>query len=748
MFARGRPRIVFTAIPNLVKHFWHILLNEDEPLTLRASVPIGIALTLAARGVAAQADAPTPLSEVVVTASRVDLLGKALAASSGVITREELTLRPAYRVGQLLESVPGLVVTAHSGEGKANQYLARGFNLDHGTDIANFIDDIPINRSTNAHGQGYSDINFIIPDTLEGIAFTKGPYHPEIGDFGAVVSEHMRLADVLPNTFSISAGTLGDDRTYLGGARALDADHRVAAALDASKVDGPFEPPNAFKAWRALARLSEGSPENGYDVTFMYYKGEGFFTTDQPVRAVGEGLISRYGTLDPTDGNRSERLSLSAHDVVSGGDWRFAASAYYVRSRMTLWNNFTHFLEDPVRGDQEQQDETRDLAGGTLIFISQRRLLGLPSDTTVGVQGRYDGVYVDRRHTQNRTVLDYCTLLYPDGSVTQYSIGESACTANLVTLGDLGLYIANTTHWRPWLRTEVGVREEIYWGRDRSLLPGSVFFDHAYHQTATLLQPKGTIVIGPLAQTEIYVSAGRGFHSDDIRGVSGTAPLEGIPATAGPTPLIVKADGEEVGVRTNIVPRLQIQLAAFNIHLASELVYDQDQGEDQAGPPSERDGFELSAEYHPVRWLELNTDLSFSHARYVDVSYDVLLNDYGFNGYYIPNAPHFIGSVGALVDNLGPWYGGLQVRLLGAYPLLPDNSRTDAGYSATNVTVGYKINRQLRAQLEIFNLFDVKANGGAYAYTTVIPDGRGPVLDHQFHPIEPISARFTLTARF
>ena len=705
---------------------------------------------LSTEAAAAADGGPTStVSEVVVTASRVDLTGFAVTASQGQITREELKLRPAYRVGQYLESVPGLVVTVHSGEGKAYQYLARGFNLDHGTDIANFIDDIPINRPTNAHGQGYSDLNFLIPETLGGLEFTKGTYYPAIGDFGAVASVHLQVADEIPDQISASAGTLGDESVFVGGSSRFAGNNRIMAGAEYSHVDGPFAPGNDFKKYAGILRFSHGSAANGYDLTAMYYKGDGLFTTDQPLRAVREGLISRFGTLDPTDGNRSERFSLSGRYNTSGAHWSLKSSAYYVRSRQTLFNNFTHFLEDPVNGDQEQQDETRDLAGGAIALTWQAKFGAIVSDTTVGVQGRYDGLYVDRRHTVRRQVLGYCEQLNTDGTVTPYSIGQPACAASQVKLHDIGLYGENSTRWTPWLRTNVGVREEVYGGTDRSLLPGTVFSTSPYSQDITLLQPKGSLVLGPWAKTEIYISAGRGFHSDDIRGVSGTVPLEGIPRAAGATPLLVRADGEEIGLRTGLIPRTQIQLVAFNINLQSELVYDQDQGEDQAGPPSVRDGIEFSAQYRPWQWLEVNTDLSFSHARFDLADRAALVNDFGDVGTYIPNAPDFVGSFGLLIHTLGPWYGGLQVRVLGSYPLVSDNSERDAGYTETNIDVGYKLSRKLRAQVEVFNVFDIRANAGAYHYTTVIPGDNGvPTADHQTHPLEPLSARFSVTAFF
>jgi outer membrane receptor for Fe3+-dicitrate len=686
--------------------------------------------------------------EIVVTASRLDLLGKVITASQGSVTQEELSLRPAYRVGQLLESVPGLVVTLHSGEGKAPQYLARGFNLDHGTDIANFIDDIPINRSTNAHGQGYSDLNFIIPQTLAGLDYTKGTYYADIGDFGDVASDHIRIVDVIPTQISASAGTLGDEALFLGGARSLGTDARVTAGFDASHVDGPFNPPNDFRKYAGLVRFSQGAADNGDDLTVMYYKGDGRFSTDQPVRAMTEGLIGRYGVLDPSDGSSAERLSVSGHGAWTRGDWSLVSSAYYVHSRQTLWNDFTHFLEDPINGDQEQQDETRDLAGGQAAVKLKSKVGGVDSQTTLGVQGRHDDIFVDRRHTVDRHVLDYCELLNPDGvTAVKTDVGSPYCTADRVQLGDVGLYVENESHWTPWLRTELGLREEVYAGQDRSLKPGGIFSTTPFTDSVTLFQPKASFVFGPWWSTEFYLSGGRGFHSDDLRGVSGTVPLEDLGGTSR-APLLVKADGAELGLRSSLIPKLQVQIAVFNIRLNSEIIYDQDQGEDQPGPPSDRYGVELSAEYRPVHWLELNTDLSFDHARFVGTSAADLLNKFGDSGSFIPLAPVFIGAFGAIVDNIGPWYGGLQVRSLGPYALVSDNSERDVGYTETNVDVGYKFSRSLRSQLDIFNLFDVKANAAAFYYTTDIHDGLGPTADHQIHPLEPISARLSVTQYF
>ena len=682
--------------------------------------------------------------EIVVTASRADLLGLAATASQGEITKEELKLRPAYRVGELLESVPGLVVTVHSGEGKANQFLARGFNLDHGTDIANFIDDVPINRPTDTHGEGYSDLNFLIPETLGGLEYTKGTYYPSVGNFGDVASVHLHTANEIPTQITLAGDTFSGFSAYAGGSRAVGADGHLLAAFEFNRVNGPFIPPGDFNKYAGTLRYSSGKPTDGFDLTGQYYHGTGLFSTDQPARAVTRGLIDRYGTLEPTDGTNNDRLSVSGHFARQGDNWKYVLSGYYVRSSQTLYNNFTHFLEDPVNGDQEEQSESRNLLGGAGAFTYNAKIGGIESDTTIGVQGRRDAIALERSHTLQRVPLTYCELLHADGSVTQYSIGETRCTYDRVKLYDVGLYVENTTRFTPWLRTNLGIREELAGGTDRNLLPGRPFSVTPFTQDVTLFQPKGSITVGPFAKTEVYFSAGRGFHSNDIRSVSGTVLLENIPGFALPTPLLVKVGSEEVGLRSDLIPKAHVQFAAFLLHVGSEQTYDQDQGEDLPGAPSRRYGFELSGQYLPVHWLEVNADLSYSHARYV--------GDYasfGDTGTFIPNAPEFVGSFGVLVDNLGPWFGGLQVRVLGSLPLISDNSARDKGYTETNVNVGYAFTPHLKAQLQIFNLLNEKANAGAYYYTTIIPGDNGvPTADHQNHPLEPISARFSVTATF
>jgi len=663
------------------------------------------------------------------------LLGSAATASQGSITSKEVALRPIYRPGQLYESIPGLVVTIHSGEGKANQYLIRGYNLDHGTDFANFVDDMPVNRPTNTHGQGYSDVAFLIPQIVSGIDYTKGPYYAAIGDFGSVASSHTRIANEIPNQAIATIGTDGYQSLVAGGTYHLSDNRRLLGALELSHYEGPWKPGQDFKKINAVLRYSEGTATDAVSLTGMFYKSAGGLITDQPLRAIEAGTIDRFGTLDPTDHSRSLRYSLSAHIDKLLGPGKFSLSLYAIHSTMTLWNNFTHYLDDPINGDQEQQDEDRTTLGGAATYALHNDIGTIVSDTVFGFQGRYDTNFDDRRHTVGRTtILGYCTFEQEDGSVLDYPTIDGYCNADRVHLLDLAPYVQNTLRWTSWLRTVAGIREEYYQASDISRTTGASGRGHQW-----LFQPKGSLILGPWAKTEFYFNAGRGFHSDDVRGVFGTVPEEGIPLAGGKTSLLAQTTGYEVGIRTDIVPKLQVQLAAFQQDFVSELVYNPDSGQDEAAAPSRRKGVEISGQYHPFRWLELNADLAFSRPRYRTDD----LAAFGLAGPYIADAPNFIYSAGLLIDNLGPWSGGLQWRRLGTHRLSDgDKNPIDPGYSEFNLDVGYALPHGLRLGGSVFNLFNGHDNAADYYYTSRLPgEPAAGLTGFQVHPLEPRSAR-------
>jgi outer membrane receptor for monomeric catechols len=649
---------------------------------------------------------PNQVQEVVVTASTLDLLGQATTSSEGAVTKQELELRPVYRVGQLLETVPGLVVTVHSGEGKANQYLLRGFNLDHGTDLSTFVDGMPVNERTHAHGQGYTDLNFLIPELAAGVHFTKGPYYAAEGDFSSVGSVRMGMVDDLATTLSVSAGTVGDQRLFAGTTFDVKGGKLIAAG-EAVHLDGPWDHPDDLKKVNAALRWAADDAS----LTAMYYRGTWNATTDQPERAIDQGLIGRFGTLDPSDGGQAERFSVSGEIRRDVGDVQLAANAYAIRSQLTLWNNFTHFLEDPVNGDQRAQNDRRTVLGGAAGVTLSRPVFGLDADWAFGVQGRYDRVYVDARHTRARAVL---------GTVLADNVRE----------GSFGVYGEGTLHFGELVRAVGGLRWDRFHAEDENIVGGA-----SGDQDEGIWQPKGSLIFGPWAKTELYLSAGRGFHSNDVR--AGT--LNDVGSVARP-PFLVKSTGYEIGVRTSAIPHVQAAATLFQMQFDSELTYNADAGATEAGRPGRRRGLEITAQYRPARWIELNANVAISRARYTD-------GDPA--GSHIEDAPALVASAGMLIDNLGPWFGALEVRDLGPHALVPDNSKRSEGYRELNLDVGYKLTDRIKVQLDVFNVTNSRDDAADYFYADRLPgEPAEGVEDLHIHPLEPRSARIAVTAVF
>jgi hypothetical protein len=682
---------------------------------------------------------------VTVTAERTSLVGIATTSSQGEVVQQELQLAPAYRPGQLLETVPGLVVTSHSGEGKANQYLLRGFNLDHGTDLATFLDDVPINQPTHAHGQGYTDLNPLIPELVESVQFTKGPYFADIGDFGSVGSDHITLLDTIDDQASVGVGTFGFQRLFTAGSRAAGSGV-VLGALELQHYDGPWVHPDDQRKVNAVVRYSEGAGDNGFSLTAMYYRDLWNATTDQPVRAMSTSYMSslgltpvdRFGSLDPTDAGTAETARLSGQYHQDFGTGHFDANVYYVYNRLTLWNDFTHFLIDPVNGDQEAQHENRNTVGGQASYDIPAHIFGIDNDFLAGIWSRVDGNDVSRDATKDRVYL-------------------STTEADRVALFSLAGYIQDTTHWTDWLRTILGVREDYMNGADAGTNDGTA--------SATLFQPKGSLVLGPWLNTEFYVSAGRGLHSDDLRGVT-QAEREGIAGA----PLIAKSDGAEVGMRSNILPNLAATVTVFQIDFQSETTYDPDVGQDTAGPPSHRYGIEFNTTYQPFDWLEIYTSFAASHARYTE-PYD---DGTGHLGTYIPNAPDAIASAAAYLRNLGPWSGSIEYRYLGNYPLTsgpcvnsaavhdfgaaatscsnaptPMGQVNGKGYGELNLEGNYAFGAGWKAGVGIYNLLDTHGNAAEFYYVDRLP-GEPPagMADLHIHPLEPRAFHFTVSKTF
>jgi len=694
--------------------------------------------------VAASTETTAPVEEITVTSARLNLIGSATTASEGLVDAGELALTPAYRPGQLLETVPGLVVTLHSGEGKANQYLMRGYNLDHGTDLATFIDGIPVNEPSHAHGQGYTDLNFLIPELAGGLEYTKGTYYAAQGDFAGVGSVHIAYLNTIPDEVSVSGGSWGFGRLLGAGSIRL-AGGNLLGALELQHYDGPWVTPGDQRKINALVRYSEGDQLDGYSLTTSFYHDEWNAQTDQPERAIAQGLISRFGELDPSDQGQAQRVNLSWQYFSTIGGGQLTANFYGFNNQLTLFNNFTHFLVDPVNGDQEEQHENRWTAGGAVSYGHDAEVFGFPSAWTFGMQSRNDDNVVSRLPSKNAEPLS------PADDPLGYSESDQ------IHLGSNAAYAQVMTHWNYWFRTVLGLREDYQHGSDSGTNYGTA--------SSALFQPKGSLIFTPVDTTEFYVSAGRGFHSNDLRGVN-QATIQGVPGAA----LIASETGEEIGVRQQLLgQKIALTLAVFNLDAKSQTVYNPDLEHDTAGPASRRTGYEINFTYQALRWLEFYASLSQDRARF-KTPFD---DGTGHLGEYLPNAPFATGSFNVYVKNLGPWSAGLEYRYLSAFPLssgpcadsavakdfpgqtscanapTPRGQVNGSGYGEWNSDVHYDLARGWNLALGVYNLLNKKADAMQYWYVDRLQgEPAYGTADLHVHPLEPISLRVTISKVF
>lgn len=685
-------------------------------------------LTVASLVSAASAHDPTSaqLEETVIVGKRTDLLGLTPAASEGIASGEELRARPILRRGEVLEAVPGMVVTQHAGGGKANQYFLRGFNLDHGTDFAISIDGMPVNMRTHAHGQGYADMNILIPELVEHLDYYKGTYTARNGDLSSAGSADFHLFDALPRGFATVEGgehnyyrgvfgdtiALGQDVTGKGGTKPAP---RLTFAGEYTYYDGPWDLPEEFNRWNGFLRYFDGNADNHFSLTLMGYHGDWQSSDQIPLRAIQDGRLDRFGNTDPTNGGDSQRYSAQLHWQTSDGDYSTRLNLYGVYYDLNLFSNFTYFLDDPDRGDQFEQSEKRFIVGGDL---SRRwgglQFLGRETEVTVGLQTRTDfidgiGLY----DTENRTRFN---------TTRQDDVTESS----------VGVFAESSVRWTPWLRTVVGVRADAFLFDVNADTRGNSGDDWA-----GIVSPKFTAILGPWAKTEFYLNFGTGFHSNDARGVTTTRD----PSTDDPVPPVdplVRTIGAEFGIRTQLIPKVTATLAAWYLESDSELLYVGDAGTNEPGPGSRRYGLEAALYWAPTDWLTIDAELALTHAR---------LKNSGAAD-YIPDSVPWMFSGGFVLGAQGQqpgWFAGTRVRAFGRRPLIEDNSVKGRETFTVNANVGYRAERW-EAAVECLNLLDREDNDIEYFYASRLQgEPAGGFDDVHLHPAEPrmFRARFT-----
>jgi len=643
-------------------------------------------------------------------------VGTSDAASQGTITPQLIEARPMLRPGEVLEYVPGVIITQHSGDGKANQYFLRGFNLDHGTDFLTTINHMPVNMPTHAHGQGYSDINFLLPELVSRVAYKKGPYFAEEGDFSSAGAADIDYYTKMPKGIaSLGLGSNGYRRAMAANSFDAGPGH-LLYGFELFHNDGPWINPEDYRKLNGVLRFSQGTNADGYTVSLMGYTGKWNATDQIPQRAVDDGTISRFGAIDPTDGGKTSRysLSLDRHKTLENGAV-FHMDVYAIKYRLNLFSNFTFFLDNPFPvGDQFEQSDERTIVGLTPSWV---------------FNGKWDERQVTHKFGLDARRDDIDVALY---STTARDRFKTVRSDKVVQTGS-GLYYENTLQWTDTFRSIAGVREDFYGARVDSGTAAN-----SGTTSAHITSPKLNFVFGPYDKTEYFLNYGQGFHSNDARGTT--------IATATKVPALVKTRGEEIGMRTERVLHLQSSLSLWRLALDSELVFKGDAGTTEASRPSLRRGIEWSNRYIPHDWLLVDLDLSASRAQFTD-------GDPAGVGTYIPGAIDRVASLGVTVKDFGPWSGTVHARYFGPRPLKEDNSQRSQSSTIFSARASYKVDAKTSINFDVFNLFNRKSNDIEYYYASrlnnpIQPEPASGVNDIHFHPVEPRTVRLAVVARY
>lgn len=652
---------------------------------------------------------------LTVGARADDLVGIAVSATEGAVGYEDLQLRPIHRTGELVEAVPGIIATQHSGGGKANQYFLRGFNLDHGTDFSVHVDGVPVNMPSHGHGQGYADLNFLIPELVATMHFRKGPYYPDTSDFSAAGSVEIGLLREVPRPFlSLTGGSFGDGRVLWGQSFRTEGSD-VLAALDVFHSDGPWDRGDDYEGVRGLLRVSRGDALRGSSLTALAYSADWLSTDQVPARAVSSGLIDRFGLIDPGPRGSTDRFSLSA-ELHRGGDRSLTrVNGYVVSYDFGLISNFTYALDNPEEADQFEQADDRIVAGVGLDHRWSASWRGRAVEHRAGVDVRLD--LIENGLYRTRDLERFATTR--EDEIEQWSGGP---------------WVETQVRWTPWLATRAGLRAQGFQATvdsDRRLNSGS--------ELELMLHPKLSVIVGPWSSTELYFNVGSGFHSNDARGaVIAVDPATGEPTR--PVPPLVRARGADLGLRTTRVPGLHSTISLFVLETDSELVFVGDGGATEVSRPSRRIGVEIANHYRLTPRLMLDLDATLSDARFTD-------RDPA--GDEIPGAVETTLAAGLSLVDRGPFFGSLRWRYFAGAPLIEDGSVRSSSSSLVNAEIGYEFASGLDLALQVFNVFDREDSDIEYFYASRLPgEPAGGVEDVHFHPVEGRSVRLRTTWRF
>ncbi|CDO37799.1 TonB-dependent receptor [Novosphingobium sp. KN65.2] len=640
---------------------------------------------------------------IVVYGRSEQRIGIAGAASEGAVAGADIEIRPLLRPAELLEATPGLIATQHSGGGKANQYFLRGFNLDHGTDLSVSIDDMPMNFRTHGHGQGYLDVNGLIPEVVERVDYRKGPYRADTGDFSFVGSTRITTRTRMAPFVLAEAGAFNYARLVAGGSTAIGAG-TLTMAGQAKFYDGPWELPEDFKGYSGFVKYSVPLGRGTFQASLNIYHATWAPTEQIPERAIGTDLCENvYCSLDPTlrGSTKREILTLGYTD----DDWRVTAWGQHYD--WSLLSNFTFFLDNPVDGDQLRQYEERWSWGGR---VERRIIVSDRLELRGGTELRQDSI--------NPVGLDHTIRGQFESATTRFDVNETSA----------GLY--GEAIWRPVDRLMLigGLRGD--WYRFRTTDRGGAIGWSGLVKDSSLGFKAGVNyeISDGLA---LYANYGEGFHSNDARGV--TNPKD-------PAPGIVKGDMEEVGVRIERGGLILTGVYWFS-SIDSELIYVGDSGSVEPKGRGRRHGYELTAFWKPNAWLALDAVWTGSHARYADLPK-------GAN--HVPGALESAGELG-LSAVFPEFNAALRFRYLGPHALVEDNSRRGNETLLVNMRAAWTPSflKGVEVYGELLNALGTDAHDVDYQYATRLPgEPAGGVVDLISRTVEPRQVRLGVKKTF
>jgi hypothetical protein len=724
------------------------------------------------------APAPLRISLAVVSVSTTmnvqgredSLVGIAESATQGTVGALEIEDRPILRSGEVLETVPGLIITQHAGGGKANQYFLRGFNLDHGTDIANFIDGMPLNLPSHAHGEGYSDMNIVIPEFVDRVDFQKGPYYADVGNYGSAASANVVYFKTLPeNFFQVEGGMYGYGRAVFGVSQQLGSGSLLFGG-EAYYDDGPWKHPDGYAKFNGLITYSQGDDANGFSITARGYHGKWNSSDQIPVTATP--LVGFFGALNPEDGGNSQRESLQAEWHRQDENSRTQIMAYGFFYDLDLFSDFTYYLDDPIKGDQFEQQDRRWVAGLDARHTIFNNWFGRKVENTFGLQIRNDWVHNGLYRTENRVRTDK----NDSNACNDEPIAACSTNPNLVAVlpadTDVnrftdtmaGFYVENKIQWAEKFRTVLALRGDVGHADVTNLtpsytateLPGAPVVNFAAANsgavTKFLPEPKASLIFGPWAKTEFYVQAGSSFHSNDVRGATQReepiSPDNPFPTATSRIPLLVQTKGAEIGVRTSAFSNLQSTFSLWYLHSESELQEDGDTGGTVASlNPSNRYGIEWANYYTPLEHWAFDLDLADSRAFFTAIdAADAAPGSPG--GKIVPEAVRVVASSGVTMHDYKRFSASLRLRAFGPRDLTSDAIYRSNATVLLNAEVRYRITKEWSFVVEALNLLNRRDHDIDYAYISRITPTADAAFTDVFHPVEPLQVRFGIRRTF